>query len=1126
MADTDIKLSVDLDITDADKTAQQLEREIKRIFQGRGMDQSASFTQLELQMKQNLQKAQALRQELERLSKEKIPTEEYKEVSRRLDKMNSQFDKLLIKQDEMQELGQTAGPAWEKLNIQMEQLGTLIREDAAELQQLVDTGKAFTLGSESAAYQKTMAALDGVNDKLKQEVIRHRELEDAEEQKARKTEESNSRVESSNNRVTQSYRRAGRAAAHEAQQIGHAFTRRILPAVRAVRSAVSRMNHSLTRGLKPATANVKRLAMRFLMLSLGARSMFALLRKVRTAIIQSFGELQESGISPITEQIKELKVTLSQVKNSFVAAFEPIIAMVLPYLQRMAEALGNVIDKLAQFIAVLAGKNKYIRAIKQVGDAVEESGDKASGSLASFDKLNTITFDNEDAKDKSNKYEEVAIEENLATAASKVKERLDELYNNFKDFKDKLKKIIDKIKIGDWLGASADLGSLVDTLLTKLTEKIKNFIPSTGQAEELGKAIAEFLRNAHLSEHLVEAAGVLGDAIVSIFTIAFSTLRSFSDDELKQFGENIMNAIIKIFDAIIDVLKNLPTREIAMVLRGALSKAWDVADKLAEVLKLLFVKAFSVLWTTLTGDELTEGAEKVIGEAAVFASLAIGIGNVVRAIMGGRGVTGLVTAFSEKDRAFNRQKGPLDSENSGMSTLFGNIRNVVGAIGRNLLPLFIGTTGLISLFSGASEKTDTLTDSIEEEGKEANKSAKKTNNLKEKVQELVNYGSNSYNLSGIQAISEVIASIGTSASNSRSEIKLLQDALDEYNTHVSSSGSSAGNTQVVKGTSGVTYDTKTGKVNSPAITGSKTTAKGDVQVSWSDIEAYAKQQGLELNQSNINWITELLQEHPEKAPSYKKPAEKPTLDPTGTIAPVSDTGIRITESDIEWFQKEHVVGVPNAYGKDEFTKYKGLTIDEIWDLVNHYGSVEKAKGVYRELLSLASGAGTNQMRSNADTLDEQYLSELKSVGKTLGIDLDPYAEVSNETFHEVDRLLGIGGTFAALVSRLWALIDMLQGRGYFGGGTGNVIRPKFGIKAMASGGVIPAGKPFLAMLGDQKSGTNVEAPLDTIKQALSEVLADANMNATFQIVGDPHGMFKVIQKEATNYTKATGRLAF
>lgn len=45
------------------------------------------------------------------------------------------------------------------------------------------------------------------------------------------------------------------------------------------------------------------------------------------------------------------------------------------------------------------------------------------------------------------------------------------------------------------------------------------------------------------------------------------------------------------------------------------------------------------------------------------------------------------------------------------------------------------------------------------------------------------------------------------------------------------------------------------------------------------------------------------------------------------------------------------------------------------------------------------------------------------------------------------------------------------------------------IPLLAKGAVLPPNKPFLSVVGDQKHGTNIEAPLDTIKQALAEVLA-------------------------------------
>lgn len=64
--------------------------------------------------------------------------------------------------------------------------------------------------------------------------------------------------------------------------------------------------------------------------------------------------------------------------------------------------------------------------------------------------------------------------------------------------------------------------------------------------------------------------------------------------------------------------------------------------------------------------------------------------------------------------------------------------------------------------------------------------------------------------------------------------------------------------------------------------------------------------------------------------------------------------------------------------------------------------------------------------------------------------------------------------------------------------------PKLSIPRLATGAVIPPNREFLAVLGDQKKGTNVEAPLETIKQAFREALAESGssgrqMNVVLQV---------------------------
>ena len=78
------------------------------------------------------------------------------------------------------------------------------------------------------------------------------------------------------------------------------------------------------------------------------------------------------------------------------------------------------------------------------------------------------------------------------------------------------------------------------------------------------------------------------------------------------------------------------------------------------------------------------------------------------------------------------------------------------------------------------------------------------------------------------------------------------------------------------------------------------------------------------------------------------------------------------------------------------------------------------------------------------------------------------------------------------------LFAFLQNKPYGTGTIGIGVAPvlsQFGYTGMrlphlAQGTVIPPNAPFMAVLGDQRHGTNIEAPLSTIQEAVAEVMAD------------------------------------
>lgn len=53
---------------------------------------------------------------------------------------------------------------------------------------------------------------------------------------------------------------------------------------------------------------------------------------------------------------------------------------------------------------------------------------------------------------------------------------------------------------------------------------------------------------------------------------------------------------------------------------------------------------------------------------------------------------------------------------------------------------------------------------------------------------------------------------------------------------------------------------------------------------------------------------------------------------------------------------------------------------------------------------------------------------------------------------------------------------------------------------LATGAVIPPNAPFMAVLGDQRNGTNIEAPADLIRQIVREELAGTNGNRTDELL--------------------------
>lgn len=85
--------------------------------------------------------------------------------------------------------------------------------------------------------------------------------------------------------------------------------------------------------------------------------------------------------------------------------------------------------------------------------------------------------------------------------------------------------------------------------------------------------------------------------------------------------------------------------------------------------------------------------------------------------------------------------------------------------------------------------------------------------------------------------------------------------------------------------------------------------------------------------------------------------------------------------------------------------------------------------------------------------------------------------------------------------------------------------PKANLPRLAQGSVIPPNKEFMAVLGDQKHGTNIEAPLDTMVAAFNEALAnnDSGRNINIRFDGNLAQLARILKPYIDDETTRQGR---
>lgn len=171
----------------------------------------------------------------------------------------------------------------------------------------------------------------------------------------------------------------------------------------------------------------------------GIRSLFVLVNKLRSALVEGFKNLAQfnDGVNPTNTALSNLKSALTQLKNSFAVAFSPILTVIEPILTRLISLLSTAMNYVGQFFAALTGASTFTKAIKVQENYAKSlnrtaaAAKKAKKSVYAFDELNTKDNGSTSSSGGSgsvnpNQMFEVApIESKIAGLADKIKAIID-----------------------------------------------------------------------------------------------------------------------------------------------------------------------------------------------------------------------------------------------------------------------------------------------------------------------------------------------------------------------------------------------------------------------------------------------------------------------------------------------------------------------------------------------------------------------------------------------------------------------------------------------------------------------------------------------------------------------------
>ena len=273
----------------------------------------------------------------------------------------------------------------------------------------------------------------------------------------------------------------------------------------------------------------------------GIRSLFALVNKLRSALVDGFKNLaQYSGET--NNSISMLMSSLTQLKNAFAAAFAPILNVIAPILNTLIQKIISVVNTFGQLTSALTGKTTYIKAKKVQQDYAKSLNSNANSAknakkaneelkrtILSFDQINKMD-------DNSSSDSNSGIADTSGGLSPSDMFETESIPSKIKGIADMIKQAW---KNADFTEIGAMVGNKLNAALNSIPwDKIKN------TCNKIAKSVTTFLNGFLETVDWKLVGNTLAQGINTAFGMANTFAENFHWDSLgKAIGNGINGAL-------------------------------------------------------------------------------------------------------------------------------------------------------------------------------------------------------------------------------------------------------------------------------------------------------------------------------------------------------------------------------------------------------------------------------------------------------------------------------------------------------------------------------------------------------------------------------------------------------